>query len=213
LEPGQIIDSNQFALMSFVQGQGAIPLNLGIVADDRDRLRETMSQAINKADMVLSTGGVSVGDYDYVEELLKELGGEILIQSVAIKPGKPLTVAKFANGCIYFGIPGNPVSALVSCWRFVQPALKKLSGLAHPWRPNFIKARTKNSLKTDSKRETYLWGKVQWDDHGNAQFQVASGSHSSGNLINLAQTNCLACLAQGEQIIELDQPILVMLVR
>jgi molybdopterin molybdotransferase len=212
LEPGQIIDSNQFALTSFLQGQGAIPLNLGIVADDRDHLRETMSQAINKADLVLSTGGVSVGDYDYVEELLKELGGEILIQSVAIKPGKPLTVARFANGCIYFGIPGNPVSALVSCWRFVQPALKKLSGLAHPWRPNFVKARTKNSLKTDSKRETYLWGKVHWDDQGNAQFQVASGSHSSGNLINLAQTNCLACLPQGEQIIEIDQPILVMLI-
>jgi molybdopterin molybdotransferase len=212
LEPGQIIDSNQFALTSFLQGQGAIPLNLGIVADDRDRLRETMNQAINRADLVLSTGGVSVGDYDYVEELLKELGGEILIQSVAIKPGKPLTVARFANGCIYFGIPGNPVSALVSCWRFVQPALKKLSGLANPWRPNFIKARTKNSLKTDSKRETYLWGKVHWDDQGNAQFQGASGSHSSGNLINLAQTNCLACLPQGEQIIDIDQDILVMLI-
>ena len=212
LEPGQIIDSNQFALASFLQGQGAIALNLGIVADDRDRLRETMSQVINRADLVLSTGGVSVGDYDYVEELLKELGGEILIQSVAIKPGKPLTVARFANGCIYFGIPGNPVSALVSCWRFVQPALKKLSGLAHPWRPSFIKARTKNSLKPDSKRETYLWGKVHWDDLGNAQFQVASGSHSSGNLINLAQTNCLACLPPREQIIDVDQDILVMLI-
>jgi molybdopterin molybdotransferase len=212
LEPGQIIDSNQFALASFLQGQGAMTLNLGIVADDRDRLRETMSQAINEADMVLSTGGVSVGDYDYVEELLKELGGEILIQSVAIKPGKPLTVAKFDNGCIYFGIPGNPVSALVSCWRFVQPALKKLSGLTHPWRPSFIKARTNNSLKPDSKRETYLWGKVNWDDLGNAQFQVASGSHSSGNLINLAQTNCLAYLPPREQIIDIEQAILVMLI-
>jgi len=212
LEPGQIIDSNQFALASFLQGQGAMTLNLGIVADNRDRLRETMSQAINKADIVLSTGGVSVGDYDYVEELLKELGGEILIQSVAIKPGKPLTVAKFGNGCIYFGIPGNPVSALVSCWRFVQPALKKLSGLTHPWRPSFIKARTNNSLKPDSKRETYLWGKVHWDDLGNAQFQVASGSHSSGNLINLAQTNCLACLPPREQIIDIDHDILVMLI-
>jgi molybdopterin molybdotransferase len=212
LEPGQIIDSNQFALASFLQGQGAMTLNLGIVADNRDRLRETMSQAINEADLVLSTGGVSVGDYDYVEELLKELGGEILIQSVAIKPGKPLTVAKFANGCIYFGIPGNPVSALVSCWRFVQPALKKLSGLTHPWRPSFIKARTNNSLKPDSKRETYLWGKVNWDDLGNAQFQVASGSHSSGNLINLAQTNCLAYLPPREQIIDIEQAILVMLI-
>jgi molybdopterin molybdotransferase len=95
----------------------------------------------------------------------------------------------------------------------VQPALKKLSGLAHPWRPSFIKARTKNSVKPDSKRETYLWGKINWDDLGNAQFQVASGSHSSGNLINLAQTNCLACLPPREQIIDIDQDILVMLIR
>ncbi len=212
LEPGQIIDSNQLALTAFVQGQGAIPLNFGIVPDERDRLRKTMNQAINEANIVLSTGGVSVGDYDYVEELLAELGGEILIRSVAIKPGKPLTVAKFANGCIYFGIPGNPVSALVSCWRFVQPALKKLSGLAQSWQPIFIKAKTKSSLKPDSKRETYLWGKISWDSSGNAEFQVVSGMHSSGNLINLAQTNCLARLPLKEQVIETNEDVFVMLV-
>lgn len=213
LEPGQIIDSNQYALTAFVQRQGAISLNLGIVPDNRDRLRETMSQAIEQADIVLSTGGVSVGDYDYVEELLAELGGEILIRSVAIKPGKPLTVAKFANGCVYFGIPGNPVSALVSCWRFVQPAIKKLSGLTSPWHPQFIQARSLSSLKPDSKRETYLWGKVNWNESGIAEFQVASGSHSSGNLINLAQTNALAQLPISEQIISIGEAIKVMLIQ
>ncbi len=213
LEPGQIIDANQYALTAFVQRQGATPINLGIVPDDRDRLRETMSQAIEQADMVLSTGGVSVGDYDYVEELLAELGGEILIRSVAIKPGKPLTVAKFVNGCVYFGIPGNPVSALVSCWRFVQPALKKLSGLTAPWHPQFIQARSLASLKPDSKRETYLWGKVSWNESGIAEFHVASGSHSSGNLINLAQTNALAQLPISNQTISVGEAIKVMLIQ
>ncbi|MFM7577141.1 MAG: molybdopterin molybdotransferase MoeA, partial [Microcystaceae cyanobacterium] len=132
LTGAKIVDSNQYALAAFVENQGAIPLPFGIVPDDPDRLKHTMAQAIASADLVLSTGGVSVGDYDYVEKLLAELGGEIVIRSVPMKPGKPLTVAKFANGCVYFGIPGNPVSALVSCWRFVQPAIAKLSGLAAP---------------------------------------------------------------------------------
>ena len=130
LQPGQIVDSNQYALAAFVVNHGGIPVKLGIVPDKPAALKQTISKAISSADIVLSTGGVSVGDYDYVDRVLAELGGKIHIRSIAVKPGKPLTVATFANSCIYFGIPGNPVSALVSCWRFVQPALKKLSGLS-----------------------------------------------------------------------------------
>ncbi|MDY7024197.1 MAG: molybdopterin molybdotransferase MoeA, partial [Cyanobacteriota bacterium] len=128
LEPGQLVDSNRYALTALMQKLGVEPINLGIVRDDPQALKQTISEAISQADVVLSTGGVSVGDYDYVEQILTELGGQIHIQSVAIKPGKPLTVAKFPD-CLYFGLPGNPVSALVTCWRFIQPALKKLSGL------------------------------------------------------------------------------------
>ncbi|MFM7191502.1 MAG: gephyrin-like molybdotransferase Glp [Microcystaceae cyanobacterium] len=197
LTGAKIVDSNQYALAAFVENQGAIPVHLGIVPDDPDRLKHTMAQAIASADLVLSTGGVSVGDHDYVEKLLAELGGEIVIRSVPMKPGKPLTVAKFANGCVYFGIPGNPVSALVSCWRFVQPAIAKLSGLAAPWSPVWVKAQTQTSLTSDGQRETYLWGRVQFSATGDLTFQIAPGSHSSGNLINLAQANALAVLPIG----------------
>ena len=200
LQPGQIVDSNQYALASIVAQNGAIPIKLGIIPDQPQALKNAIAQAINSADMVLSTGGVSVGDYDYVDRILEELGGEIHIRSVAVKPGKPLTVAKFANDCLYFGIPGNPVSALVSCWRFVLPALKKLSGLANNYQPIFVKAITRSDLPAGGKRETYLWGQLH-SVKNRYEFALAGGSHSSGNLINLAQTNSLAVVPIGEKLI------------
>ena len=209
LHPGQIVDSNQYALAAFVSSLGAIPLKLGIVPDNRNVLLDKMKQAINSADFVLSTGGVSVGDYDYVEQLLSELGGEISIRSVAVKPGKPLTVANFDNGCVYFGLPGNPVSALVSCWRFVKPAIHKLSGLSGNWLPKFIKAKCCQDLQAGGQRETYFWGQLQLVD-GEYQFELAQGSHNSGNLINLAGTNALAMLPIGTTMIQQGEKVLVM---
>ncbi len=197
LQPGQIVDSNQYALTAFVEELGMTAIPMGIIPDSPDALFSAISEAISNADVVLSTGGVSVGDYDYVDQVLAQLGGDIHIRAVAVKPGKPLTVATFPgeSNCLYFGIPGNPVSALVSCWRFVQPALKKLSGL-DSYLPQFVKGKTAHNLTAGGKRETYLWGQLKVVE-GEYQFHVAGGSHSSGNLINLAQTNALAVLPVG----------------
>jgi molybdopterin molybdotransferase len=195
LTPGQIVDSNQYAIAAFVQQLGGIPICMGIVPDDRPKLTAAMSEAIAAADFVLSTGGVSVGDYDYVEAILGELGGDIRVRSVAIKPGKPLTVAQFnrqSHPVVYFGLPGNPVSALVSCWRFVKLAIAKFSGLPESrWQPAWIEAITTQDLPADGQRETYLWGKLEFSD-GRYQFSLAGGTQSSANLINLAGTNALA---------------------
>jgi molybdopterin molybdotransferase len=95
LQPGQIVDSNQYALAAFVTLAGGVPVPLGIVRDEPEALKESIRAAITSADIVLSTGGVSVGDYDYVDQILAELGAEIHIRAVAVKPGKPLTVATF----------------------------------------------------------------------------------------------------------------------
>jgi molybdopterin molybdotransferase len=210
LKLGQIVDSNQYALAAFIRQQGASPLLLGIIPDNRQVLKAIIESAINQADLVLSTGGVSVGDYDYIEEILGELGGKIEIESVAIKPGKPLTVANFADKALYIGIPGNPVSALVSCWRFVQPVIKKLSGLNGNFLPQFIKGKTNQKLVSDGKRETYLWGNLQLID-GVYWFNLAGGSHSSGNLINLAQTNALAVIPVGVNLINEGELIEIMI--
>lgn len=215
LQPGQIVDSNQYALAALVQQMGAEPMLLGRVADQPEALKQTIVQAVSSADVVLSSGGVSVGDYDYVDQILADLGAEIHIRAVAVKPGKPLTVATFnpvkspsphppSPPILYFGLPGNPVSALVTFWRFVQPALKKLSGLAQGWEPKFVTAQTMQDLRSDGKRETYLWGQLRLVE-GAYQFYLAGGSHSSGNLINLAQTNGLAVIPIGQtSILQLE---------
>ena len=142
LQPGKIVDSNRYALAALVQASGAEVRLLDPVGDQPADLRAAITEAINIADVVISSGGVSVGDYDYVDQVLAELNADIHVRAVAVKPGKPLTVATLSaqqsnQPILYFGLPGNPVSALVSCWRFVQPALRKLSGQRQGWGPTF----------------------------------------------------------------------------
>ena len=247
LQPGEIVDSNQYALASLVAQSGAIPLRLGVVRDDPEALKQAIATALDRADIVLSSGGVSVGDYDYVEDILAELGGTIHIRAVAVKPGKPLTVATFGRkaegrgqeveetegaeeakgrgqeaeeanlrsplstaAILYFGLPGNPVSALVTFCRFVEPALRKLSGLPErAWKPTFVRAKTRVDLRSDGKRESYLWGRLSLVD-GLYEFVLAGGSHSSGNLINLAGTNGLAVMPSGKTHVSSGESIDVM---
>ncbi|MBD2076484.1 molybdopterin molybdotransferase MoeA [Phormidium sp. FACHB-592] len=237
LQPGEIVDSNQYALASLVIQAGAIPVRLGVVRDEPEALKQAIAIALDQSDIVLSSGGVSVGDYDYVEDILAELGGNIHIRAVAVKPGKPLTVATFerkAEGrgqeaekaraleaadpqfplsnaaTLYFGLPGNPVSALVTFCRFVEPALRKLSGLPErAWKPTFVRAKTQVDLRSDGKRESYLWGHLDLVD-GLYEFALAGGSPSSGNLINLAGTNGLAVMPMGKTHISSGESIYVM---
>ncbi|MBW4445879.1 MAG: molybdopterin molybdotransferase MoeA [Spirirestis rafaelensis WJT71-NPBG6] len=210
LQPGQIVDSNNYAIASLLRQTGAEVLMLGIVKDDPEILKQVISHAIANADIIISSGGVSVGDYDYVEQIIESLEGKIHIRSVGMKPGKPLTVATFPtqNSCLYFGLPGNPAAVLVTFWRFVQPAMRKMSGLAYN-RMSFVKARSHEELRSDGKRETYLWGKLHLID-GFYHFHVAGGSHSSGNLINLAQTNALAILPLGKTLISPGEEVQVL---
>ncbi|GET39808.1 molybdopterin molybdotransferase MoeA [Microseira wollei] len=214
LQPGQIVDSNQYAMAALVAQSGGIPLLLGIVPDQPLALKNAIASALTSADIVVSSGGVSVGDYDYVDRILESLGAEIHLRAVAIKPGKPLTFATFKRGeaqrpVLYFGLPGNPASSLVTFWRFVQPALKKLSGLAQGWKPMFVQARAGQDLRSDGKRETYLWGQMHLIE-GGYEFQLAGGSHSSGNLINLSRTNGLAVLPVGITSINAGEAVQVL---
>jgi molybdopterin molybdotransferase len=209
LAPGQIVDSNQYALCALVAQTGAIPLPQGIVSDDRSALKRAIAAAFAQADMVISSGGVSVGDYDYVDEVLAELGATLHIRAVAVKPGKPLTVATTAKGQLFFGLPGNPASAMVGFWRFVAPAIAQLSGRVGPWSPAYLWARAMRDLLADGKRETYLWGQLVAGEQG-YEFDRAAGSHSSGNLVNLANTTGLAIVPLGETRIAAGQPVRVL---
>jgi molybdopterin molybdotransferase len=221
LQPGQIVDSNQYALATSIRQAGAEALMLGIVKDEPEILKQTIAQALSNADIVISSGGVSVGEYDYVEQILDSLGGKIHVRAVKIKPGKPFTVASFSDipysqleapkFPLYFGLPGNPVSALVTFWRFVLPAIKKLSGVKSSWKPVFIKAKTSYDLRSDGKRESFVWGQLNIVN-GVYQFDLAGGTQASGNLINLAQTNGLAVLPVGTTLISQGDEVEVLLI-
>lgn len=211
MEKGKIIDSNQYLLASFIQQNGGIPLPLGIIPDNPLALENAITQALNKADWVISTGGVSVGDYDYVDQVLEKLGGEIQVKGVKMKPGKPLTVATFCQDKLYFGIPGNPVSTMVTCWRFLQTAMEKLSARKNYNYPSIVKGITHNHLRSQGTRETYLWGNVNLIK-GHYQFTIAKGSHNSGNLVNLQEINALAIIPIGTNLIEIGDDVQIMLV-
>lgn len=217
LKPGQLVDSNQYALATLVTQTGAIPKMLGIIPDDPELLKNTISQALESADIVISSGGVSVGDYDFVDRILSSLGGEIHFRAIAVKPGKPLTFATFnfsdeRSSILYFGLPGNPVSSLVTFWRFVQPAIRKFSGISDFWQPIFVKAKTQHSFKSDGKKESYFWGQLHLVN-GEYEFTLAGGSQNSGNLINLAQTNGLAILPVGKTLVNVGDLVQVLQVQ
>ncbi|MEO0456414.1 MAG: gephyrin-like molybdotransferase Glp [Cyanobacteria bacterium P01_A01_bin.114] len=220
LQPGQIVDSNQYAIAALLTQAGADALPLGIVPDNPEALKQAMVSACEQADMVISSGGVSVGDYDYVDQILADLGAELHIRSVAVKPGKPLTVATLpvapskpaGRQLLYFGLPGNPVSALVSFWRFVKPALSKLSGRPDGWQPTIVLANTQSALRAGGQRETYLWGRLSVGSQGYS-FELATGGHSSGNLVNLAGTSGLAIVPVGTTDIAAGTTVRVMSLR
>ena len=124
--PGQIVNGNTAALAAFCRAHGAEPLMLPIARDDRDDIRRTIEAALD-ADFVLSSGGVSVGDYDFVKEVLDAMDAKTIFWRVAMKPGKPLLFCTIGS-TPYFGLPGNPVSSMMSFLQFVRPALYKAGG-------------------------------------------------------------------------------------
>lgn len=217
LQKGQIVDSNQYALSGLLTQAGAIPISMGIVGDRPEDLAEIIIKALTHSDLVISSGGVSVGDYDYVDRVLADLGANIQIKSCAIKPGKPLTVATFDQRFkqkLYFGVPGNPASLMVCFSRLIKGAIAKLSGANSAyWYPQYIEAITLEDLHAQGRRETYLWGYVT-TNHKHWQFQPISNhisGYSSGNLISWAGVNALAILKVNQTYIPKGESALVMM--
>lgn len=220
LQLGQIIDSNLYALSALTHQAGAIAITFESVRDDPSELQKVIQQAIATADMVISTGGVSVGDYDYVDQILEKMGADIHVRSVAIKPGKPLTVASIAPSfsvnksegkVLYFGVPGNPMSAMTSFWRFIRGAIAKLNGSNQTyWYPQFIKAITTEELHSQGRRETYLWGNLTYQK-GKPFFQPVQ-NYSSGNLISAIGSNALAVMHINQTYVPVGDEAIIMLV-
>ena len=190
LQEGQIYDSNRYTLFAMLSHMGAETLDMGAIADDRTAIETAFQIASTNADVLITTGGVSVGEADYVKEILSE-HGKIEFWKLAVKPGKPLAFGRI-NDCWFFGLPGNPVSAMVTFYQLVLPALRKLSGqskLEHLT----IKLRCMSKLKKTPGRLEFQRGVMAKNSAG--EFVVTgTGSQGSHVLSSVSKANCFIVL-------------------
>lgn len=186
--PYQIVSSNSLALAAFVEACGAVPVSLGNAPDDPEALRR-VAAATRGVDLLVSTGGVSVGDYDLVRPALAADGFELDFWQIAMRPGKPLMVGLY-RGVPLLGLPGNPVSTLVCALLFVKPALDLLSGLAKAPAPA-LRARLGTPLKANDHREEYLRARLSRSEDGTLEV-FPSAVQDSSMMSVLAAADCLA---------------------
>ena len=191
---GEIYDSNRYTLFGMLARLGVEPLDLGVVRDDPTALGVAFRRAAAMADVIITSGGVSVGEADYTKDVLGDLG-EIRFWKIAMKPGRPLAFGRVGKAA-FFGLPGNPVSVMVTFYQFVQPALEKLMGTT-PRRPWTLPARTTAVLKKKPGRAEFQRGLLARDDAG--QWTVTpTGDQGSGILTSMSQANCFIVLGMDE---------------
>jgi molybdopterin molybdotransferase len=191
LEPGKIYDSNTVLLQSLLKRSGAVVEATERCSDDATSLRKAF-QAAAKNEIMIVTGGVSVGEHDLVQATLRDLGAKIDIWRVAIKPGKPFLFGQL-GGCFVFGLPGNPVSAFVTFLQFVRPAILKMMGASDLDLPR-MPAKLTVDLINQSERAHYVRGEFE-----NGNFAPV-GRQESHALFGLSQSNALLRVETGESL-------------
>lgn len=208
--PGKIVNSNAYALAALVREAGATPRVLPIVRDSPEALEASISEAL-AADFIVSSGGVSVGDYDYVKPVLAKMGLDAKFWRVWMKPGKPLLFGLLQN-TPYIGLPGNPVSTMVCFLLFVRPALRKAMGFPEAtWLPPTVTAKLAADVKTKADRPTYLRARVTWADGGFvARVMPAQGS---GVLSSMLGAEGLVFFEEGKKTGAAGEDVPVVLIR
>jgi molybdopterin molybdotransferase len=202
--PGQIYDANRFSLGGMVEAAGAEALDLGIVPDLREVLRQRLLEAADAADVVLTSGGVSVGDYDLVKSVLGEIGG-IDFWQVAMQPGRPLAVGRIA-GAQFFGLPGNPVASVLCFHLFVRPALWKRGGRVR-LDPECVTATVLEPMRKKAGRREFKRGVLRFTGQG---FEVSTtGPQGSGILSSMVAANCLIILEEARGDVKAGERVLV----
>ncbi len=165
--PGKVRDINSYNLYGLIMQTGGIPKKMGIIKDDFEKLRAVLSNAFNTSDMILITGGSSVGERDYTAELISELGNPgIIFHGVAIKPGKPL-IAAACSGKPVFGLPGHPAAVTVCFDNFIKPVLKRIAGesIEEDFKTCRVKAFFSRNLSSNQGREEHIRVKLFYKDH------------------------------------------------
>ncbi len=190
LGPGDVYDSNRYALFGMLSRLGVELLDFGVIKDDRDAVRSAFEDASKDADAVIVSGGASVGDADFVHEILNEIG-QVEFWKMAMKPGRPLAYGRIGDA-LFFGLPGNPVSVIVTFYQFVTPALKRLMGM--PARRAFrLRLPLAQDLRKRPGRLEFQRGIVERREDGSEQVSMAGGQ-GSHILSAMSRANCFIVL-------------------
>ena len=192
LEPGKIRESNRYGLYAQVEEAGGIPIDMGIAPDDEAEIERIFRAALARADALITSGGVSVGEHDFVKSVLERLG-EVNFWRVAMKPGKPQAYG-ISDGKPIFGLPGNPVSSLVVFELFVRPALLKMAGHTELLRPTF-KATLAEPITNSDGRVNYMRAILK-ESKGHYTAET-TGPQGSGILHSLVLANGLITIPAG----------------
>ena len=209
-KPGQdqIRDSNNFSISAYAQLAGAVVERLSLAGDNQELLKRQIREAAERCEIVITSGGVSVGVYDFTKSALKELGAEFFFERVALRPGKPTVFARLPNGTLVFGLPGNPVSVSVTFNLFARPAILAMQGATETELTPETAVLGKN-VKGAKEREGYLPARLSTDDAGRLIVEPLKWGGSS-DFIAFARATALIVVPADSGVIEAGTKVRVL---
>ena len=191
IDDGSVYDSNRFTLMGMLTRLGAQVQDKGIIRDNRNAVRDAVLSASTEADVIITSGGVSTGEADYVQEVLDEQG-HLGFWRVAIKPGRPLAFGRLGKA-LFFGLPGNPVAVMVTFYQLLHYALSRMMGESHPLLSPVVKVRCTTKLSKKSGRTEFYRAILETNDEGETTVRK-TGRQGSGVLHSMSEANCFIIL-------------------
>jgi molybdopterin molybdotransferase len=206
LGPGEIYDSNRYTLHGMLKKLDVEIIDMGVVRDQRELIEQAFRDAAASADAIITSGGVSVGEADFVKETLEKLG-TMSFWKIAMKPGRPVAFGHI-DAAVFFGLPGNPVSVMVTWFQFVRPALLKMAGETGALGAFTLRARTTSALRKRPGRYEFQRGVLEQSAPG--EFTVRSaGAQGSGILRSMSEANCFILLDPDHTSVEAGEEVLV----
>jgi molybdopterin molybdotransferase len=197
-ESGQIYDSNRYSLFGMLRDIDVEQIDMGVIRDDPQAISEAFQSASEIADVLITSGGVSVGEADFVKQTLDRLG-QVDFWKIAMKPGKPLAFGT-VNNAVFFGLPGNPVSVMATFYQIVQPSLRYLTG-ENAIQPLRLKVKAADRLKKRPGRQDFQRGILKTDANGELQVHT-TGHQGSHILSSMSQANCFIILSAESGMVE-----------
>ena len=207
LQPGELFDSNRYTLAAMLAAMGVETIDLGVVRDNEADTQAAFEKASALADVVITSGGVSTGEADYVTKVIHQLG-DVAFWKLAMRPGRPLAFGTLGNA-VFFGLPGNPVAVMVTFYEFVRPAMLHMMG-AQVKEPQMVSAVCQSKLRKSPGRTEYQRGVVSLDSKGQTVVST-TGKQGAGRLTSMCKANCMIVLPPGSDSVEPGDQVQVQL--